>query len=30
MTDSSKVDPPPVSRTEKGPDDWVSGDAKPI
>ena len=27
MTDNPKVDPPPVSNTEKDPDDWVSGDA---
>src|SRR3954469_20434436 len=26
MTDNPKVDPPPVSNTEKDPDDWVSGD----
>jgi len=26
MTDNPKVDPPPLSHTEKDPDDWVSGD----
>ena len=25
-TENPKVDPPPLSNTEKDPDDWVSGD----
>jgi hypothetical protein len=25
-SDNPKVDPPPLSNTEKDPDDWVSGD----
>ena len=26
MNENPKVDPPPLSNTEKDPDDWVSGD----
>jgi hypothetical protein len=26
MIENSKVHPPPLSNTEKDPDDWVSGD----
>jgi hypothetical protein len=25
MTDNPKIDPPPMSNTEKDPDDWISG-----
>jgi hypothetical protein len=25
-TENPKIDPPPLSNTEKNPDDWVSGD----